>query len=276
MTPDQLNAALRQKWPGLHRWARGVFNSALMRHPALPCPALPRSLDEKRVWVHPRFCATQLDVKPHVRAWLARYLHTGSTFFDVGAYVGWHSIFAARIVGREGRVEAFEASPANAYYLDYHRRKNRLSQMEVVRAAVASEAGGELLFHLINGGDSTSNSIHCGEASSRAEANQVLSAVSVATTTLDAHAAIQPPDLVKIDVEGAELLVLNGAAGLMSYRRPPIILAAHPTWLPDGARAEEIFRLMHRREYEIYEPDGTAATRLEAADYLCLPNEYLS
>lgn len=275
MIPALINSSLRRAFPGIHRQLRRAARFLLIEHalPPLLCPSLPRKLDGERVWVHPRFFSTPLDVEPHVRHWLRQYLAPGKTFFDVGAYVGWHSIYAARQVGRDGKIIAFEASPANAFCLDFHRRKNNLSQMEVVAAAVADCNGGELVLHLLNGGDSTSNSIQCGEAYVSSQANQSVTDVTVPMTNLDSHSERHPPDLVKIDVEGAELLVLAGAAKLMSTRRPPIILAVHPTWLAGGEKPQAIIDLLHRRGYKIYEASGKIATELDFADYLCLPQE---
>ena len=224
--------------------------------------------------MHPRFIATPLDVEPHVRRWLHEYLRPGDTFFDVGAYVGWHSIYAARLVKTHGKVVAFEASPANAFCLDFHRRKNRLIQMEVVAAAVADQPSGELAIHLLNGGDSTSNSIQFGDAYASSQANQRVTRATVPRTNLDLQARRHLPDLVKIDVEGAELLVLQGAETLMTGRRPPIILAAHPSWLAEGGSPGQILELLHQRGYEIFDVAGNKATSLHFDDYLCLPKSW--
>ena len=274
MTPANLNTALRQNFPTAHRWMRRTARFLFIDHP-LPCPALPRRLDGRRVWVHPRFVATPLDVEPHVRHWLDTYLKPGDTFFDVGAYVGWHTIYAARRVGPLGKIVAFEASPANAAYLQFHRRKNRLSQLEVVAAAVADRPSGELTLHLLNGGDSTSNSLQCSEAYTISQANQNLTRVTVPMTNLDTHALRHVPDLIKIDVEGAEMLALAGARKILTERRPPIILAAHPAWLPAGETPEALLAAIRQHDYVILDTDGNPATTLDFADYLCLPGEQL-
>ena len=271
MTAATLNNALRQVFPVHHRWIRQTAKFFLIDHPLPWCPALPRRLESERVWVHPRFFATPLDVEPHVRRWLHDYLLPGETFFDVGAYVGWHSLYAARLVGKTGCVLAFEVSPSHVHCLEFHCSKNRLSQMEVIAAAVADMPSGELTIHLLNGGDSTSNSIQCGEAFTSSQANQSVTRRTVPMTNLDHHAQRHTPDLIKIDVEGAELLVLMGAEKIMAERRPPIILAAHPTWLPDGATPERLIQLLHDRGYEIFDTGGKNVRTLAFEDYLCLP-----
>ncbi len=275
MTLATLNSTFRKTFPISHRWMRQSAQSLLVDFSWFKkfCPALPRQLESERVWVHPRFLATPLDVEPHVRRWLQTYLKRGSVFFDAGAYVGWHSVYASRLVGATGTALAFEASPTNAFFLEFHRRKNNLRQLKVVQCAVADRASGELTFHLLNGGDSTSNSIQCGEAYASSQANQRLTSVTVPMTNLDSHAKTHPPDLIKIDVEGAEMLALQGAEEIMSSHRPPIILAAHPSWLPNGETPESLIKFLHRRRYEIFDIDGKKATKLDFTDYLCLPME---
>lgn len=278
MTPATLNAVIRKKFPTSHQWVRRITKSLLMDHSAVMryLPAIPRQLESERVWVHPRFFATPLDVEPHVRHWLHEYLNPGGIFFDVGAYVGWHALCAARLVGSTGKVLAFEASPANAHCLDFHRAKNGLSQMEVVLAAVADKPSGELMMHLLNGGDSTSNSIQFGKAYADSQAHQSVTLQTIPMTNLDSHAARYTPNLIKIDVEGAELLVLRGAEEIMTNVRPPILLAAHPSWLAENGTPEQLIDLLHSREYEIFDMDGKPTRELEFADYLCLPNEHPS
>ena len=95
---------------------------------------------------------------------------------------------------------------------------------------------------------------------------------TVAVTTLDELIVrFGEPRFIKIDVEGAELLVLMGAEKIMAERRPPIILAAHPTWLPDGATPERLIQLLHDRGYEIFDTGGKNVRTLAFEDYLCLP-----
>lgn len=273
MTLAAINSTFRDLFPTPHRWMRRVARYVFFEMSSRShfWPAVPRTLEAERVWVHPRFVAMPLDVEPHVRRWQHEYLRPGGTFFDVGAYIGLHSLYASRLVGKQGKVIAFEASPANAFCLEYHRRKNGLSQIEIIAAAVTDQPDGHLTFHLLNGGASTSNSIQCGEAYASSQANQSVTDVTVPMTNLDQHARRHVPDLVKIDIEGAEMLALLGAAELMAGPRPPIILAAHPTWLPDGGTPEQLIELLHSRGYEIFDAEGRKAERLEFQDYLCLP-----
>jgi hypothetical protein len=79
------------------------------------------------------------------------------------------------------------------------------------------------------------------------------------------------PSVIKIDVEGAELLVLKGAGRLLQEVRPQLIVGVHPYWLPESQDAEQIFRLLETYGYKIRDElvlpfDGTFL-----ADYWFVP-----
>ncbi|MGH9581351.1 MAG: FkbM family methyltransferase, partial [Bryobacteraceae bacterium] len=78
------------------------------------------------------------------------------------------------------------------------------------------------------------------------------------------------PYAVKIDVEGAELLVLQGAERLIARYRPDLILGVHPYWLPRSQTVEQIFHFLDRYEYEIKDEHIVRFEGGHVADYLCV------
>jgi hypothetical protein len=80
------------------------------------------------------------------------------------------------------------------------------------------------------------------------------------------------PNLVKIDVEGAELMVLRGASKLLTETCPTIILAVHPYWLPTGHSSQQIFDLLSSYGYTVYDSEGCRVAYLQSGEYLCLSN----
>jgi FkbM family methyltransferase len=141
------------------------------------------------------------------------HLRPGDVVWDVGANIGWFSLLAARAVGKAGAVTAFEPSFANASWLERNALRNGL-QVMVVCAAV-SDAPGWARFD-----GSTSLGGHLTSSGS----------AIVRTVTLDEWAADRgSPAFVKIDVEGAEVAVLNGAKRLLASDRPVILCEAHGT-----------------------------------------------
>ena len=75
--------------------------------------------------------AGQAVIDPHVIGFMLRYLDPGDTMIDVGANIGIYSVLAGAIVGRRGRVEAFEPSPTLRPCLEANLRRNELTNVRV-------------------------------------------------------------------------------------------------------------------------------------------------
>ena len=208
--------------------------------------------------------------------WIRCFASKGSTVIDVGANVGLLSLYMAKTVGGNGTVVSFEPSPANLALLRYHVRVNRLRHVRIVNKAVANEHGQRVSFFLLNDGDDPSNSLTFGKdhiPNLNADAHRACREVTVETVSIDGVCAEEglTPGLIKIDVEGAELLVLQGAVNTLSSVRPTLILAIHPWWLPEGQTPEDIVGLLLKYGYSICDRFGQATTRLEYGEYLCEP-----
>lgn len=143
-----------------------------------------------------------------------KLVRPGSVVFDIGANVGLYTLLASRLAGPEGKVVAFEPLPRNLSYLKRHLKLNKAGNVEIVEAAVSNYEGAG---HLSTNGDP-----HLGQLSADG-------LVDVRVTTIDAFmttAAVEP-ELLKIDVEGAEADVLAGAIETLGRCRPAIVLATH-------------------------------------------------
>ncbi len=142
---------------------------------------------------------------------LKESLRPGMYVLDVGAHVGCHALLAARLVGPEGRVYAFEPSPDNFALLQKNIALNGYKNIVPVHKAVAEKTG-TVSFHLSAEGNDR-NSIY---ASSRAA--HLSKTLEVPTLSLDDFLEQKGwPQIhfVKIDVEGAEPLVLRGMTKLL-------------------------------------------------------------
>src|SRR5262245_8579614 len=71
----------------------------------------------------------------------AKSVSPGDVVFDVGAHVGFYTLLASVLVGKRGRVIAFEPVPANLEYLRHHIRLNRIDNVEIIEAAVSDTDG---------------------------------------------------------------------------------------------------------------------------------------
>lgn len=223
--------------------------------------------------LHPRFISEAINNEPQVQAAIGARLKPGNTFLDIGAYVGLHTLLAAKKVGRSGKVVGFEPSPSNRRLLQYHVVKNRLRNVSVEECVVSDRDGGDIPFFLLNEGDSSTNSITFADVEDNASLTEKSTMIRVPTTTLDAYCLRLHvvPDLIKVDVEGAELSVLRGAARLLREVRPVWIVAVHPDWMPPGEGGDALLQFLAGFGYVVETLEGTKAVMLEQREYLCRP-----
>lgn len=163
-------------------------------------------------------------------AWLAAHLKPGDVFYDVGAHIGYISLVAARLAGTGGNVFAFEPDPGNAARIRGHVQLNSLPQVEVVETAVWSECK-TLLFQRA----SDSSSKNTGAVAALGNGQGAAKTVMVEAMTLDRFAANHRlPNVVKVDVEGAEEDVLKGAEELFRTSKPTLICEIHNPRAAEG------------------------------------------
>lgn len=176
----------------------------------------------------------------------------GQVVYDLGANIGYVSLLFARTVGAQGRVFAFEPLPANQQRLRQNMELNPGLSIELVPAA-AAERSGHAAFAL-HGSDDMGR-LHAGGASAET--------IEVETIALDDFAKTHPaPDLVKIDVEGAEVLALEGMQTLLRNAKPVLFIELH------GYEAgHACWQLLEQAGYEMYWMDA-AFSRIHAASEL--------
>jgi FkbM family methyltransferase len=195
--------------------------------------------------------------------WLGSYEHdkqqlfeetitAGAVVYDIGANVGFYTLLAFELIGPKGKVIAFEPLPRNLRYLRQHLTLNKLSNVQVINAAV-SDKSGEARF------DDT-REVTMGQLTP--EGKLVVRVVSL--DQLISTGTIPPPQFMKIDVEGAEEAVLIGASAILERSHPTIFLATHG----DDVRAHCLARLQEAG-YAI-EPIG-AATAETADEFIARP-----
>jgi FkbM family methyltransferase len=239
-------------------------------------PPFPQQFHGKWVWVHPRArfsvsTGTFFKGESHVRRWITEQLKPGQVFFDVGAHHGWVSMWALSLLGEQGSVFSFEPSPANLSILEWHKAVNRYSHWRIIPKAVSDADAAQHPFFLIDSGDSPMNSLTNGVPGTSLMEGRDIEKISVHTVTLDKICSefCVRPNLIKIDVEGAELLVLRGAGKLLRESTPTIILAVHPFWLPPGQSPLQIVEFMKDHGYAIFDSNGDPVTTLRSGEYLC-------
>ena len=200
---------------------------------------------------------------------LWRFLHPGMTFLDVGAYHGIYAVIAAKRVGSQGWVVAFEPSPRDLLRLNLHIKMNRLSRVSVEPLAVAGGSG-ESKFY-VTADDPTMNSLR------RPVASGPVREICVNSVTLDQYCAGKgiEPQLIKVDAEGGELEIFAGARRLLTGVRPLWICEVLDlVTRPWGYPAREIPAALKVQGYEWFEfrADGEVIPHQGQHDYPAVRN----
>lgn len=148
---------------------------------------------------------------------MQRELKPGDVFFDIGANVGYYSILASKLVGPNGSVVALEPAVRNLAFLERHVVLNKASNVRILPFACSS-ANGTARF-------STGPNSAMGGLADNGNRSDML----VPTITLDTLASEfgLMPDVIKMDVEGAEAGVLDGGMKILTEKRPSIFLSTH-------------------------------------------------
>jgi len=162
--------------------------------------------------------------EPELQSALRELVPTGALIFDVGANIGYVSLLLAKAAGVNGNVIAFEALPSNAEQL---RRNVALNGMErrvkVVDRAVTQASGPvHFLVHASGGMGKV--------AGSAGREDKYQSEVTVPGISLDEFVYGQgnpPPQVVKMDIEGGEVLALPGMRRVLAEARPLMLMELH-------------------------------------------------
>jgi len=144
---------------------------------------------------------------------LQRFLCPGMTVYDIGAQAGFYTLFFSALVGESGQVFAFEPCPYEAHFLIDHVKMNRLANVQVLQAAVGERHG--LVGMTIDRGVTQNQVCDSSDA-----------ILMVPALMLDSL-GLPPPNLIKIDVEGAEAAVLRGAGKTLRKAHPVVFVALH-------------------------------------------------
>jgi FkbM family methyltransferase len=176
---------------------------------------------------------------------LARELHSGDVFYDVGANAGFFSLIAAKLVGPEGRVFAFEPVSENHETIGEQFQINQFQNCTVVPVAVSGESG-TMPIHL------TANTSMARLGGTDTGSTSIVETVSLASF-VQGHPL---PDFIKMDVEGAEAEVLESATSLlMNEKAPTLLVEIHGS--EAGAR---VFAKLRACGYSLRELNGNEIT----------------
>jgi FkbM family methyltransferase len=181
-------------------------------------------------------------------SFVERFLKPGMTVLDLGAHQGYYTLLASKLVGRQGRVIAFEPSSRERKALRMNKALNFCSNVSIEPFALGNEEKTAELY--------VAESAHTGCNSLRPPSMPSgESAVRIRIKRLDDwldSRGLVKVDFIKLDVEGAELSVLQGSERLLGRHPRPVVLVEVQDirTQPWGYRANEIIQYLCRRGYK--------------------------
>lgn len=212
--------------------------------------------------------------EPELQAAIMHWVQPGAVIYDVGANVGYVSLLLARRTGVTGRVFAFEALPGNLTRLRTNLDLSGLGmQIHVVDAAVI-ESQRQVRFWIGPSGG-------MGKADGSAGRRDVAYEQSIEVTGLSLdHFVFElgnpPPQVIKMDIEGGEVLALPGMQRLLVEAHPLLLMELHG---PEAAR--KTWELLTQVGYKLYKmqsryPEIPSLDALEWKAYIVamLPNHF--
>lgn len=236
----------------LWNWLRPTYNSFIGAYGKKGLKRVINGTDS--ILVVPEFRGVSEVYEPDVWHDLMSNLLVGDSIVDVGSYIGLYSIAIAKRVTNSGKVFAFEPDPKNFQSLKLHIALNQVTEIvESINMAVADKSS---VIHFQAERDSQSS------IATTATGNTI----SVNCTSLDKYFPNTKIDLLKIDVEGWEEKVLEGASLLLSdkNRSPRLIyIEVHPfAWKEVGTSWDSLINLLSKYNYKISTLDNIPPTSI--------------
>jgi FkbM family methyltransferase len=194
------------------------------------------------------------EYEPAVWGRVMREVRTGDHVVEVGASFGLYALAFAGRVGAAGHVTAFEPDPQSASALEANVRVNGWQdRITVIRAAVG-QSSGQVRFAAARGMES--------RIETRPDARSGV--IMVPIVTLDSALAGGRIDVIKIDVEGFEQQVIQGARTILAeqHRRPrAILLEVHPfAWAETGTTSASFLGLLDALGFKVEDMSGAAVS----------------
>lgn len=194
----------------------------------------------------------------HLISFFKDYLREGMHVIDAGANIGLYTLLAAQLVGPSGKVWAFEPNSENCRLLLASVGHNKLTNVSLHPVALGSERG---YAHFTSALGSNGGIVE--------ESQRILSHPScriVPTARLDDF-QIERVDFLKMDVEGAEGLLVNGSRDLLERCRPVVATEFSEMLIPiSGMTAAQFLDFFRARNYTVFVVDRSSRRLVPVGD----------
>lgn len=232
------------------------------------------------------------EFEPHVEQYICSHIDPCKTFIDIGANIGWFTLIAGRKMaqywsedkGERGRIISFEANPHTAKVLMSNVLSSPYRDQIDVHPYALSDAADMLYFEDVKRGNIAGSSVHRQKldnlnADQQAVVDKYADSyeavgqnflVRTPCVTLDAmlEEHDQPIGLIKIDVEGSEPSVLNGAKDTLKRFKPDMLVEFHgdKLCLVSDTTPEYLTSQIHDLGYELYDFQAESSLALSKED----------
>lgn len=194
--------------------------------------------------------------EPDTARFIQKILKPGMIFVDIGAHIGEYTLLSAELLGETGHIYAFEPQPKIYNLLESNIKVNQLKKISIESCALSNQEG-KVEFTIFS--EPSVSSIKTDLPNSSEQNYSITDTIQVSTITLDSYfgSLEDKIDLIKLDVEGAELMVFQGAKKYLEFSE-----ATAPIWLFEfsprnykdfGYDAKDLFSLLESYGYIIYE-----------------------
>lgn len=194
---------------------------------------------------------------------LSHVVPVGGVCFDIGAAYGMYTFPLAHLVGDTGQVHSFEPLAGSARLLDASRRLSGGRNIRLHREAVGQETACQTITVPTQWGFPIRGRAFLTRGASDAGPNATFTShreVTIQVTSVDEvcrKAGISRIDFMKVDVEGAEMAVLCGAASMIEQHAPHLLLEIEDRHLGKyGLRSADVVGYLTARGYRMYGWDG--------------------
>ncbi|MGF1491706.1 MAG: FkbM family methyltransferase [Microcoleaceae cyanobacterium] len=192
---------------------------------------------------------TREDYEPEL-LYLEKVLSPGKVFIDGGANLGIYTVAAAKLVGDSGRVLSFEPGQETFATLEHNIKINQFKQANAFPLALSDQVGTARLYHIAD----ASNSFSLGKSG-----DPDVGYEEISTTTIQhvvEQEGLDRVDMIKLDVEGAEELVLRGSRALIEKMRPVILFEVSVGGTRRlGLSEHGVFDLLRELHYKFFTVD---------------------
>lgn len=210
--------------------------------------------------------STGENYKPLETKVISDEIHTGDTVLDIGANIGDDTLTLAKIVGPKGKIYAFEPDPENFRLLEKNVNVNKYNNVVSVESAVSNRNGKLKLY--LSENNKADHRIYASHDNRKF--------VEVKSVVLDTYFKNKKTkiNVVKIDVQGAEMMAFEGMAKLLRKNSYPKILTEFwPIGLKRCGSTSSIFlKFIRNLKYDIYYLDEKRNVVKKVTDRYLLNN----